>query len=100
MLGRVRTLDTSQTDPRFITPKQVFYPRTSWPEGPDSVPPVVIPGLAPLWTSHSKVTGPYAQSEPCATIWVGPQTDQEVCLGLLQERFSTRYLLCHYLLMD
>ena len=23
----------------------------------------------PLWTSHSRVTGPYAQSEPCAITW-------------------------------
>ena len=26
-----------------------------------------------LWISHSRVTGPYVQLEPCATTWTGPQ---------------------------
>ena len=31
-------------------------------EGPDSVAPMVIPALAPLWISHLKVTSLYVQS--------------------------------------
>ena len=53
--------------PSFLSKNQLAE------EGPDSVAPVVIPALAPLWISHSRVTGTYVQSEPFAITWTGPQ---------------------------
>ena len=48
--------------PSFLSKNQLAR------EGPDSVAPVVIPALAPLWTSHSRVTGPCVLLELCAII--------------------------------
>ena len=30
--------------------------------------------LTQIWINHSRLIGPCAQLEPCATIWTGPQT--------------------------
>ena len=54
--------------PSFLSKNQLAK------EGPDSVALVVIPALAPLWISHSKVTGLYVLLEPCVITWTGPQT--------------------------
>ena len=75
MLGFVRTSDTSQTGLRCpCTPHPAFYPRISWLRRGQIVwlqwsswP------WPPLWTSHSRVTGPCVQSEPFAITWTGPQ---------------------------
>ena len=52
-----------------------------------------------LWISNLRLIGP-VQSDPCATIWIGPQAEQVVDLCLLQEIFRQRYLPFHHLLMD
>ena len=75
MHGFIRTSDTSQTGLRCpCTPHPAFCPRISW------LRRVQIVWLQwssqpwpPLWTSHSRVTGPYVQSEPFAITWTGPQ---------------------------
>ena len=75
MLGFIRTSDTSQTGLRCpCTPHPAFCPRISWLRRGQIVwlqwsswP------WAPLWTSHSRVTGPCVQSEPFAITWTGPQ---------------------------
>ena len=65
MLGRVRTSATSQTGPRcLLTLTQPSIKRTSWPEGPDNVAPVVIPALAPLWIIHSMLRVPRPSQNP------------------------------------
>ena len=62
MLGFIRTSDWSKVSlypsPSFLSKNQLAK------EGPDSVAPVVIPALGPVWISHSRVTGPCVQSEP------------------------------------
>ena len=75
MLGYINTSDTSQTGLRCLcTPHPAFYPRTSWLKRAQTVwPQRLYQPLPPLWTSHLRVTGPYAQSEPCAITWTGPQ---------------------------
>ena len=48
---------------------------------------VVIPALAPLWMSHSRLTGSNIQSEPFAAIWIDLGHQAEGAgLCLLQER--------------
>ena len=75
MLGYINTSDTSQTGLRCLcTPQPAFYPRTSWLRRAQTVwPQWLYQPWPPLWTSHLRVTGPYAQSEPCAITWAGPQ---------------------------
>ena len=58
MLGYIKTSDTSQTglslypSPSFLSKNQLAK------EGQDSVAPVVIPALAPLWISHLRCLCP------------------------------------------
>ena len=75
MLGYIRTLDTNQTGPRCpYTFHPTFFPRTSWPRRVQIVwARWLFQPWLPLWKSHSKVTGPYVQSEPCVITWTGPQ---------------------------
>ena len=75
MLGYTRTSDTSQTGLRCrCTPHPAFCPRTNWLRGVQIVcPRWFYQRWPPLLISHLKVTGPYAQSEPCVIIWTGPQ---------------------------
>ena len=51
-----------ETSPSFLSKNQLGK------EGPDSGAPVVIPALR---TNQSRLIDPYAQLEPCATIWIG-----------------------------
>ena len=61
MLGYIRTSDTSQTGPRCpFTPHPAFFPRIRCPKRVQIVwPQWLSQPWPPLWTSHSKVTGPY-----------------------------------------
>ena len=53
-----------------------FSQRTSWPRRVQRVWPQWLFQPWPLpWTNPSRLTGPSAQSEPCATIWTGPQAE-------------------------
>ena len=63
-----------QSDWSKVSLYPAFYPRISW------LRRVQIVWLQwssqpwpPLWTSHSRVTGPFVQSEPFAITWTGPQ---------------------------
>ena len=75
MLGYIRTSDTSQTGLRCLcTPHPAFYPRTSWLwRAQIAWPQWLYQPWPPLWINHSRVTGPYVQSEPYAITWTGPQ---------------------------
>ena len=75
MLGYIRTSDTSQTGLRCpCTSHPAFYPRISWLR---RVQIVWLQWSYQPWPhlgiSHSRVTGPYVQLEPCATTWTGLQ---------------------------
>ena len=94
MLGYIRTSITSQTGPICLfTPHPTLFPRTSWPRRVQTVwPRWLSQPWPPLSISHSRVTGPYVQSENCVTTSTGPQAGPVVFLCLLQQR----YLTCHY----
>ena len=63
-----------QSDWGPCTPHPAFYPRTSWVRRVQIVwPQWSFQPWPPLWISHSRVTGPYVQSEPFAISWTGPQ---------------------------
>ena len=78
MLGKTRTSDTSLTGQRCLLPSFLSKNQLA-KEGPDSVAPVVIPALAPTLDKSLK-SDRSLWSEHCATIWTGPQTEQEVGL--------------------
>ena len=54
----------------------------------------------PNWISPSSPIGPVSIQSTALLIGTGPQTKQGVGLYLPLERFLTRHLTCHYLLMD
>ena len=75
MLGYIRTSDTSQTGLRCpCTSHPAFYPRINWLR---RVQIVWLKWSYQPWPdlgiSHSRVTGPYVQLEPCANTWTGLQ---------------------------
>ena len=76
MLGKIRTSGTSQTGQRCpCTNLPAIFQRISWPKRVQTVWPQWLYQPWPQhWIDHSSLTGLYAQSEHCATIWTGPQT--------------------------
>ena len=81
---RVRTSATIKTGPKCLYPSLSFLSKNQLAkEDPD-----VTPALAPTLGKSLKVTGPYVQSEPCATIWVGCSGRPRSWSRLVQERFQ------------
>ena len=80
MLGRTKTSDTSQIGLRCpCTHLPAFFQRISWPKRVQTVWPQWLYQPWPqLWIDHSSLTGLYAQSEHCATIWTGPRTSSRI----------------------
>ena len=80
MLGNTETLDTNltgQTCP--CTHQPAFFLRISWPKRVQTVWPQWLYQPWPqLWIGPSRLTGPSAQSEHCATFWTGPQTSGRI----------------------
>ena len=77
MLGRVRTSATSHWSKVSELPLyQLSIQELAGQRGSRRVAPAVIPALVPTLDKSLKVTGPYIQSEPCATTWVGPSGRQ------------------------
>ena len=76
MFGKTKTSDTSQIGlrcPRTHLP--AFFQRISWPKRIQTVWSQWLYQPWPqLWIGPSSLTGPYALSEHCVTIWTGPQT--------------------------
>ena len=85
MLGKIRTSGTSHTGQRCPgTHLQAFFQRISWPKRVQIVWPQWLYQPWPQhWIDHSSLTGLYAQSEHCTTIWTGHQAEQGVSLCLL-----------------
>ena len=73
-MALTKNIDTSQTCPRcHCIPHPAFFPRTSWPRRAQTVRlQWLSQPWPPLWISHSRVTGPYIQLEPCFITWTGP----------------------------
>ena len=63
----------------LYTPHPASYPRTSWSR---KVQIVWLQWSSQpwhhLWIGHSRVTGPFAQLEPCATTWTGLQISDRI----------------------
>ena len=90
MLGYIRTSDTSQTGLRCLcTPHPAFYPRIRW------LRKVQIVWLQwsfqswhHLWISHSRVTGPYVQLEPCLDRTSDLRQNKELVFVSLKKGFD------------
>ena len=83
----------------FVPSTQTSFPRNSWPRRVRTVCPQWLYQPWPqLWISPSNLIGPVSRA---LCYFLGQdlkQNNELVCLPL--ERFLTRPLSCHYLLMD
>ena len=72
--------------PSFLSKNQLAK------EGPESVAPVVIPALLPLWTDLSSLTDPFARSEHYVTTWTEPPISDRIRSWFLSpsRKVSTR----------
>ena len=71
---------------QYVTLTQLSFQHQLIKEGPDSVATVVFPALAP--TLDKSLKADRSQSEPCTTIWIGPQVEQGADLCLFRKSFD------------
>ena len=72
-----KTSDTSLTGPRCpCTHHPAFFLKISWLKRVHILwPQWLFQPWPQLWIDPSSLTGPSVRSEPCATIWTGPQAE-------------------------